>query len=63
MRLPSLPQVNVGWRLASGVMVALLAIVLYQLWNLPRFRVVEAQVNGLQRLTSSDVNAVLGVGR
>ncbi len=59
MRLPSLPQVNVGWRLASGVMVALLAIALYQLWNLPRFRVVQAQVNGLQRLTSSDVNAVL----
>jgi hypothetical protein len=61
MRLPSLPQVNVGWRLASGVMVALLAFALYQLWNLPRFRVVQAQVNGLQRLTSSDVNAILGL--
>lgn len=61
MRLPSLPQVAIGWRLVSFLLVAALGMLLYHLWNSPQYRVQTAQVSGLQRLTSQDVNAVLNV--
>lgn len=61
MRLPSLPQVAVGWRLVSFLLAAALATFLYYLWSAPEYHVQAAQVVGLQRLSSSDVNAVLDV--
>jgi len=59
MRLPALPQIAIDLRLLSGVLVAGLAFLLYHLWNSPSFRVDEAEISGLQRLNSHDVNAVL----
>jgi hypothetical protein len=61
MRLPSLPQVRIGWRVASFLFIVLLSYGLYQLWSSPRFRVDEVQVIGLHRLTSGEVNTVMGV--
>lgn len=61
MRLPALPQVQVGWRVVSAVLVALLLAALYQIWNSPSFRVKEVNVTGLQRLSSADVDAVLNL--
>jgi hypothetical protein len=61
LRLPALPQVQIGWRLLSGVMTIALLAVLYHVWNSPAYRVDEAEVTGLLRLTSADVNAVLDV--
>ena len=61
MRLPSLPQISVDLRLFSGVLVAALGFLLYQLWNSPSFRVEDATIIGLQRLNSRDVNTVLNV--
>jgi hypothetical protein len=61
MRLPALPQVRIGWRIVSGILAAVLLTVLYQLWNSPGYRVAEAQVSGLQRITSAEVNAALGI--
>jgi hypothetical protein len=61
MRLPSLPQVSIDLRLFSGVLVAALAFLLYQLWDSPSFRIEEANIVGLQRLNSRDVNTVLDV--
>jgi cell division septal protein FtsQ len=61
MRLPSLPQVAVGWRLASFLLVAALGLLLYHLWSSPQYRIQTARIIGLQRLTSQDVNAVLNV--
>jgi cell division protein FtsQ len=61
LRLPALPQVRAGWRLLSGILVLVLGGLLYQLWNSPGFRVDGIEVNGLQRLTSTDVNAVLDI--
>jgi cell division protein FtsQ len=61
MRLPALPQVRLGWRLASFLLLALLVFALYTLWNSPIYRVETAQVAGLQRLSSTAVNAVAGV--
>jgi hypothetical protein len=61
MRLPSLPQISVDLRLFSGVLAAVLSVLLYQLWNSPSFRVDGANILGLQRLNSRDVNTVLDV--
>jgi hypothetical protein len=61
LRLPALPQVHIGWRLVSGVMTIVLLAALYHVWNSPAYRVDEAEVTGLQRLSSVDVNAVLDV--
>ncbi len=61
MRLPALPQVRIGWRLASFLMVGLLAFVLYTYWNSPMYTVETVQVQGLRRLTSGAVNTVLDV--
>ena len=61
MRLPSLPQVSIDMRLFSGVLVAALGFLLYQLWNSPSFRVEGLNIVGLQRLNSRDVNAILDV--
>jgi hypothetical protein len=61
MRLPALPQITVDFRLLSGVLVAALAFLVYHLWNSPSFRVEEAEIVGLQRLNSRDVNAVLDI--
>jgi hypothetical protein len=61
MRLPALPQVHIGWRLVSAAIVAVLAFLLYQLWNSPGYRVNQAEVTGLQRISNVDVNAVLRV--
>ena len=61
MRLPSLPQVAVGWRLVSFLLVAALGTLIYHLWSSPQYRVQAAQISGLQRLSSADVNAILNV--
>ncbi|MEW5871362.1 MAG: FtsQ-type POTRA domain-containing protein [Chloroflexota bacterium] len=61
MRLPALPQIRFGWRLASFLLLALLAFVVYTYWNSSMYRVEEAQVTGLKRLNSTAVNAVLDV--
>jgi len=59
MRLPSLPQVSVGFRLISGVLTVVLAALLYHFWNSPVYRVEAAQFEGLRSLNSRDVNAIV----
>lgn len=59
IRLPSIPRLNLGWRLLSFVLVAGLVVVLYQLWTAPQFQVQAAEVSGLQRLSEQDINSVL----
>jgi cell division protein FtsQ len=61
IRLPALPQVRVGWRLISLVLVALLGAALYQLWNSPKYQVGSLKVSGLQRLSSEQIDADLNV--
>ncbi len=61
MRLPALPQIQFGWRLVSGLLVASLSVLLYYLWTLPLFQVVNVEVSGLSRLNARDVNTVLNV--
>jgi cell division protein FtsQ len=61
MRLPSIPQIRLGWRFASFIMAAFLGVVLYSLANSPMYRVEAAEISGLQNLSYSDVDSVLGV--
>jgi len=61
MRLPSIPRVRVGWRWVSLCLAAFLAVILYQLWTSPMYQVDVAEVEGLQRLTSGDVNSALSL--
>ena len=59
LRLPSIPLVNPGWRLLSGL-IAIMAIVgIYSLWSSPFFRIDSADVTGLERLSVDEINATL----
>ncbi len=60
MRLPALPQLAIGWRVASFGLVILLAAALYYFWNSPKFKINDAKVGGLQRVSSRDVETILG---
>ncbi|MFC2025763.1 FtsQ-type POTRA domain-containing protein [Chloroflexota bacterium] len=61
MRLPTLPQFRIGWRLISFVFVVVLVFGAYQFWDSPVFLVNEAEIVGLERISPSDVNSVLDV--
>jgi cell division protein FtsQ len=61
MRLPSLPQVHIGWRVISFALVIALSYMVYIGWNSQEFRIDVANITGLQNITSRDVNSVLGV--
>jgi cell division protein FtsQ len=61
VRLPSLPQVKIGWRLLSFVLVGLLGFGVYFLWNAPFFQVAEVKISGLQSVTAVEASAALNV--
>jgi cell division septal protein FtsQ len=61
MRLPSLPRVRIGWRLLSLALTIFFGFLLYQFWNSPAYKVQAAEVEGLKRLSSTEVNAVLNL--
>jgi len=61
IRLPALPMIQLNWRVASGMIVALLAALLFHWWSSPTYRVDSAEIIGIQRITSNDINVVLGL--
>ena len=61
LRLPSLPQIRVGWRLVSFLLVAMLAAAIYAVWTAPEFKVGAVEINGLLRLTHEDIQTVLAL--
>ncbi len=61
LRAPSLPQIKLGWRMASIVLSLALVVALYYLWSAPTFRVSAAQVSGASRLSPAEINAALGI--
>jgi len=56
----SLPRMDFGWRWLSLLLSLALSVALYLMWTLPEFRVAAATVNGNQRLSAEEINAVLG---
>ena len=61
VRLPAIPQVRIGWRFVSFLILALFSYGLFSIWNSSDYRVEAAQVNGLKHVTSLAVNTVLDV--
>ncbi len=55
IRLPSLPQVQVGWRLLSALLSLSLLALVYLLWTAPLFLVRTATIQGLQRISAKEV--------
>jgi cell division septal protein FtsQ len=61
IRTFSIPRPGFGMRSVSFVFVALFAVALYLAYDLPYFRVTQAQVTGNQMLSAQEVNSVLGI--
>jgi hypothetical protein len=61
MRLPALPAIKPGWRSLSFLLVALLAFSLYTLWNSDQYFVQEIRIEGLQHLTTQEINALVNI--
>lgn len=61
VRLPSIPLVHIGWRAVSLLMVLMMAASLVLIWKAPAFRVATMKAEGLQRLTITDLNAVMKI--
>jgi hypothetical protein len=52
---------RLGWRIASLFLTGILGTALYFAWTLPTFRTSTAVILGNTRLTSEEINAVLGI--
>ena len=61
IRTLSIPRPVFGMRAVSFTLVAILAAAIYLAYNLPFFRVTQAQITGNQMLSVQEVNAVMGV--
>ncbi len=59
MRLPAVPFPRLGWRAISLLMVLMMVASLFLIWKAPVFQVNSMAAKGLQRLTVSDLNAVM----
>lgn len=63
MRLPALPQVRIGWRLISFILVISLSFTLYQLWSSPTYRIESVEISGLKTLSAQELNqSVAAIG-
>jgi cell division protein FtsQ len=58
LRLPSIPQIRLGWRLLSGLLSLALAGLIYYAYTSPMFEVDGITVNGLQRLSEDDISSI-----
>ena len=61
VRLPALPLIKFSWRSVSGLIVLMLLACLFMAWKSPAFHVSDVQAVGLERLTVTDLNSVMGV--
>ena len=61
VRTLSIPRPRFGMRAVSFVLFAILGTMIYLAYNLPYFRVTQAEIAGNQMLSPAEVNAVMGV--
>lgn len=61
VRLPSIPMVNPGWRMASGVLVVAMLIGIFMMLSSSLFEVSGIEMVGLQRLSVTDVETALNI--
>jgi len=61
IRLPAIPSISLGWRLASFILVGALAFLLYHLWTAPFYQVQLAELQGNTYLSSEVINQRLNL--
>jgi hypothetical protein len=61
IRLPSVPRLQVSWRILSAILVGLLGYLLYNYAYSPAYRVKATEVEGLDRISEHDINIVANV--
>lgn len=59
LRLPALPLISMGWRGISAIIAVFSALAIFALGFAPQFQVSEVTVEGITRLTTGDIEAVL----
>ncbi len=61
LRLPTLPNIQFGWRLVSATLIFAVTAIIFAMWNAPFFQIDQAKLSGAKRLTADDINTVLKV--
>jgi len=61
LRLPALPSIRIGWRVFSGLTVAICLFALYSMFMSLRFIVNRVELSGAERLDANAVNSALSV--
>jgi hypothetical protein len=61
VRLPAIPAVHFGWRIASGLLAGLLIYCIFTLWTAPQFTVMNVIVEGAERVDQGDLIARMSV--
>jgi len=61
MTLPALPNIKIGWRLISFMLVILCGFGIYMIWNSPIFKVNSIQIHGLQRVMKQEINGIMNI--
>ena len=61
LKIPALPAFAFSARMISGVLTAVLAAMIVNVWTGPMFSVAAPEIEGLERLSASQVNQVLGL--
>lgn len=60
--LPSLPNIQIGWKTVSGGMAALLLVLILFFTNASVFRVSTPELIGITRVSAADMASVAGLG-
>jgi hypothetical protein len=61
IRTPGITLPSLGPRLASGILMAVMAFTLLTMWNSSTFQISGAKVTGNQRLTEADINNAISM--
>jgi hypothetical protein len=61
LHMPAIPDIKPGWRLASGLIVILMSMLMFSMWKGAVFQISAPEINGLKRLTPADIEAVLNI--
>jgi cell division protein FtsQ len=61
VRLPAVPEIHIGWRLASGLLAIVMTLGIYSMWNSPFTQVQSVEIQGITRLNLEEVAAKLNL--
>jgi hypothetical protein len=59
IRMPSLPMIHMNWQIGAAAIAVVLLVMVLLLTNLDLFQAKVVEVNGIQRVTAADVQAVV----